>query len=99
MLLDTDCTSATLPELNTLPFTVNCYIDQTCTAVKCCQEISQLSTTMETEVTIDPCDFMLTVRIEKLQFKVTLFDYEWGKYYSLSFLTTHYKLFYIFFLK
>jgi hypothetical protein len=42
-------------------------------------DVGMLGVSMESEVKIDPCDFKLTVRIEKLTFEVTLFDYLWGK--------------------
>ena len=71
--------STHLWELETLPFNTNCYIGQTCTDILCCMDVGMLGVSMESEVKIDPCDFKLTVRIEKLTFEVTLFDYQWGK--------------------
>ncbi|CAG2247494.1 unnamed protein product [Mytilus edulis] len=58
---------------------MNCYIDQTCTAVQCCVDVTELGKALEIGINVDPCDFRLTVRIEKLSFDVTLFDYVWGK--------------------
>lgn len=58
---------------------MNCYIDQTCTAVQCCVDVTELGKALEIGINIDPCDFRLSVRIEKLSFEVTLFDYIWGE--------------------
>ncbi|XP_052083607.1 uncharacterized protein LOC127720908 [Mytilus californianus] len=58
---------------------MNCYIDQSCTAVQCCMDVNELGKSLEIGIKIDPCDFRLTVRIEKLSFDVTLYDYVWGK--------------------
>ncbi|XP_052081234.1 uncharacterized protein LOC127719258 [Mytilus californianus] len=71
-----------LQEIQNLPAlhdNMNCYIDQTCTAVQCCVDVTELGKALEIGINIDPCDFRLSVRIEKLSFDVTLFDYLWGK--------------------
>ncbi|VDI36613.1 Hypothetical predicted protein, partial [Mytilus galloprovincialis] len=72
-----DC-SQEIHNLPSLLSNMNCYIDQSCTAVHCCIDVNELGKSLEIGVKIDPCDFRLTVRIEKLSFDVTLYDYEWG---------------------
>ncbi|VDI13107.1 Hypothetical predicted protein, partial [Mytilus galloprovincialis] len=74
----TDC-SQEIRNLPSLLSNMNCYIDQSCTAVQCCIDVNELGKSLEIGVKIDPCDFRLTVRIEKLSFDVTLYDYMWGK--------------------
>ncbi|VDI15760.1 Hypothetical predicted protein [Mytilus galloprovincialis] len=79
----TDC-SQEIRNLPSLLSNMNCYIDQSCTAVQCCIDVNELGKSLEIGVEIDPCDFRLTVRIEKLSFEVTLHDYVWGKQESLD---------------
>ncbi|XP_071145134.1 uncharacterized protein [Mytilus edulis] len=74
----TDCPQE-IRNLPSLLSNMNCYIDQSCTAVQCCIDVNELGKSLEIGVKIDPCDFRLTVRIEKLSFDVTLYDYVWGK--------------------
>ncbi|CAG2253142.1 unnamed protein product [Mytilus edulis] len=74
----TDC-SQEIRNLPSLLSNMNCYIDQSCTSVQCCIDVNELGKSLEIGVKIDPCDFRLTVRIEKLSFDVTLHDYVWGK--------------------
>ncbi|CAG2204544.1 unnamed protein product [Mytilus edulis] len=72
-----DNCSQEIRNLPSLGSNMNCYIDQSCTAVQCCIDVNELGQSIEIGVEIDPCDFMLTVRIEKLNFDVTLYDYIW----------------------
>ncbi|XP_076086926.1 uncharacterized protein LOC143057501 [Mytilus galloprovincialis] len=72
----TDCSQG-IRNLPSLLSNMNCYIDQSCTAVQCCIDVNELGQSIEIGVEIDPCDFRLTVRIEKLSFDVTLYDYVW----------------------
>ncbi|XP_052083593.1 uncharacterized protein LOC127720891 [Mytilus californianus] len=74
----TDCPQE-MRNLPSLLSNMNCYIDQSCTAVQCCIDVNELGKSLEIGVKIDPCDFRLTVRIEKLSFDVTLYDYVWEK--------------------
>jgi hypothetical protein len=49
-------------------------------AFQCCQDIGVLSTTFETAIELDPCNFILRIRIEKLTFEIRFHDFSWGKY-------------------
>lgn len=62
-----------------LPRDVSCHVGESCTEISCCTETEIISRSLETKLIIDPCDFRLTVGIEKLSFDVDLFDFEWGK--------------------
>ncbi|XP_071123208.1 uncharacterized protein [Mytilus edulis] len=62
-----------------LPQDVSCHVRESCTEISCCTETEIISRSLETKLIIDPCDFRLTVGIEKLSFDVDLFDFEWGK--------------------
>ncbi|CAC5411203.1 unnamed protein product [Mytilus coruscus] len=63
---------------------MKCYIPPTCSFVRCCHEVGLLGTPMETELAIDSCNFELSVRIEKLEFKVPFHDYQWGVVQSMD---------------
>ena len=63
-----------------LPNNTNCYISSSCSAFQCCQDIGVLSTTFETAIELDPCNFILRIRIEKLTFEIRFHDFSWGKY-------------------
>jgi len=77
----------------TLPTNINCYVKPSCTNIVCCEDVDMLRRSFETEINIDPCDFKLTVRIERLRFDVPLFDYKWGTSFLFSSQTQH--IFYI----
>ncbi|VDI40563.1 Hypothetical predicted protein [Mytilus galloprovincialis] len=61
-----------------LPTNTHCYIPESCTSFKCCQDVDVISSTFETSIELDPCNFLLKIRIEKLTFDVTFFDFAWG---------------------
>lgn len=63
-----------------LPNNTHCYISPSCTAFKCCQDVTVLSSTLESSIELDPCNFILKIRIEKLMFEIRYFDFEWGEY-------------------
>lgn len=58
---------------------IKCYIPPNCNAIQCCHEVDLLITPMETQLSIDPCNFELKVRIEKLEFKIPFYKYDWSK--------------------
>lgn len=56
-----------------------CIVDDTCTGVKCCVEMSLLDRSFVYSVRLDACSFMLTVGIEKLTYNHSLIGYKFGK--------------------
>ena len=66
-----------LPSLSTQPIT--CHVDTSCGSLRCCINVASLSTTFTTRLEVDPCNYKMTVAIEKLVFSKDLFDYEWGQ--------------------
>ncbi|VDI36462.1 Hypothetical predicted protein, partial [Mytilus galloprovincialis] len=65
-----------------LPTNTHCYIPESCTSFKCCQDIEVISSTFETSIELDPCNFLLRIRIEKLAFDMTFFDFAWDFSYN-----------------
>jgi hypothetical protein len=47
--------------------------------VQCCVEVSALTSSFLTTLTINPCTFQMVVGIDQLRFSKNLFDYEWGQ--------------------
>ncbi|VDI33043.1 Hypothetical predicted protein, partial [Mytilus galloprovincialis] len=70
-----ECSASNLKDLPS--DIMKCYIPATCSFIRCCHEVGLLGTPMETELEIDSCNFELSVRIEKLEFKVPFYDYQW----------------------
>ncbi|XP_052067236.1 uncharacterized protein LOC127706620 [Mytilus californianus] len=62
----------------TIPQDVVCHVGELCTEISCCTETEIIARTLETKLIIDPCDFKLTIAIERLLFEVDLFHFEWG---------------------
>lgn len=59
---------------------LTCLIKDTCTSVSCCMDVNFLQRAFETYVTIDPCNYLLEVGIEKLYFNVSLNDFTFGRW-------------------
>lgn len=70
------CTSS-VPVLPTITDSV-CHLKADCTSVECCTDIGFLQRTFKTSVTLDPCNFLLTVSIERMTREITLTGYSWG---------------------
>lgn len=74
-LLDCQMAVSTTP----LSGDLTCLIKDTCTSVSCCMDVNFLQRAFETYVTIDPCNYLLEVGIEKLYFNVSLNDFTFGR--------------------
>ncbi|VDI45264.1 Hypothetical predicted protein [Mytilus galloprovincialis] len=62
----------------TIPQDVVCHVGELCTEISCCTETEIIARSLEVKLILDPCDFKLTVAIERLLFEVDLFHFEWG---------------------
>lgn len=75
----TECNGTLLTALPSLAGEdIVCYITSSCETVQCCINVPIISTTFNARLNVDPCNFLMTVEIEKLKFTKKLFDYEWG---------------------
>lgn len=73
-------------QLDELPSGTVCHIPKFCTGIECCVPVDLMKRNIHAYVYIHSCDYMLEIGIEKLQFKVDLFDFEWGTEKSISIL-------------
>lgn len=72
-----DCPKASAPVA--LPDKVSCLIPDICTGIDCCAEVDFLAgRSINTQVLLDPCQSIMSLNLEKMQYNVTLFDYEFG---------------------
>lgn len=65
--------------VQSLPQKVSCHVGESCTEISCCTDTEMIARSLETKLIIAPCDFKLTVGIDRLSFDVDLFDFEWGR--------------------
>ncbi|XP_052090897.1 uncharacterized protein LOC127727822 [Mytilus californianus] len=72
-----DCPSSDLSL--TLPSSVSCVVPTDCSALTCCTDIKLISRSISTHIAIDPCNYTMSISIEKLQVHVSLLKYTWGK--------------------
>lgn len=78
MIIFSGCTSSvTLPDISSVPSV--CHLDDTCTGVNCCLSPSLLSHSLNVRVSLDPCAFLMTVYLEKLQISVDQYNYTQGR--------------------
>ena len=56
-----------------------CIVEDTCTAVRCCVEMSLLDRSFVYSIKLDACSFVLSVGIEKLTHNHSLIGYKYGK--------------------
>lgn len=78
MIILSGCTSSvTLPDISSVPGV--CHLDDTCTGVNCCLSPSLLSHSLNVRVSLDPCAYLMTVYLEKLQINVDLYNYTQGR--------------------
>lgn len=60
---------------------VTCYVPSLCTAVDCCVEVPALDMSFHTFLSIDPCQYMLKIGIEKYSFQKSLDELSLGKFH------------------
>ena len=79
-LLFTDCDSD-ISGLGTLPSHMRCNLQEVCSGVVCCMEVDFLQRRIQANVTLDTCNHMLIVTVERLVVEIDLFGYQFGKSY------------------
>ena len=60
---------------------VSCYLPSLCTGFQCCVDVPDLNMSFNAYLSVDPCNYMLTVGIEKFTFNKSLDHYTFGKSY------------------
>ena len=77
LVIVSDCPKASVPAA--LSDKVACVIPDICTGIDCCAELYFLGgRTINTQVLLDPCQSVMSLNLEKMQYNITLFDYEFG---------------------
>ncbi|XP_033724553.1 uncharacterized protein LOC117314596 [Pecten maximus] len=71
----TDCFDVDLPDL---PSNLTCHLDSTCTGINCCVDVNFMQRSFNAYVKLEPCDYKISVGIEKLQFEKILRDFDFG---------------------
>lgn len=72
-----ECESTVL--LPPLPSSVSCHIPDSCTSIDCCAEVAFLGgRSINVQVLMDPCEAIMSLNIERMQYNITLFDYDFG---------------------
>ena len=59
-------------------------MEETCRGVQCCLDVDFISRSLQVQVNFDPCSYLMTFKIEKLQMTATLNEYEWGKWKQID---------------
>ena len=67
-----------IQDLPTLPSDTSCHIHNTCTGVTCCADVTLLDRPISAFLVLDSCSHILQLGIEKFQFNVSLFDFDFG---------------------
>ena len=65
--------------LPTLGDSTSCHLYDYCTGLTCCTEVDIIGRSINTYLTLDPCNRQLKVGIERLGLNVSLFDYSYGQ--------------------
>lgn len=62
-----------------LPSSVVCRLPKSCTGIDCCAQIGFLGRrTINIQVLLDPCEAIMSLNIENMQYNLTLMDYDFG---------------------
>ncbi|XP_071123205.1 uncharacterized protein [Mytilus edulis] len=80
----TNCRSRSVELLPLDDSVITCYLDETCLSLQCCREADFISKSFFVRVEIDPCNYLVTLQIEKLIINTTLNDYEWGRWTNMD---------------
>ncbi|KAK3102203.1 hypothetical protein FSP39_009587 [Pinctada imbricata] len=65
--------------LPTIPGNDTCHLYDYCTGVRCCVEVETLQRTIDFTLSLDPCNYRLTINIEKFSVEESLFTYTYGQ--------------------
>ncbi|CAC5374575.1 unnamed protein product [Mytilus coruscus] len=60
--------------------TITCNLDSSCRAIDCCLDVPVIKKSVHIFMNLDSCNYQLRVGIEKLQFNITLRDYQFGEW-------------------
>ncbi|XP_078340722.1 uncharacterized protein LOC144627472 [Crassostrea virginica] len=58
---------------------VSCYLPSICTGFHCCVDVPAINMSFNAYLSVDPCNYMLTVGIENFSFNKSLDYYTFGQ--------------------
>lgn len=58
---------------------VSCTVASSCTSIACCVPVPLIDKNVEINVDIDTCELTMTLRVERLNYSLSLIDYEFGR--------------------
>lgn len=76
--LDVDLVNRTLDARSAT--LVSCYLPSLCTGFHCCVNVPDLNMSFSAYLSVDPCNYLFTIGIEKFTFNKSLDHYTFGKY-------------------
>ncbi|XP_052083604.1 uncharacterized protein LOC127720904 [Mytilus californianus] len=56
-----------------------CHLYDYCTGITCCTTVEMIGRSINTYLTLDPCNKRMSIGIEKFTVNISLFDYDYGK--------------------
>ncbi|VDI03913.1 Hypothetical predicted protein, partial [Mytilus galloprovincialis] len=56
-----------------------CHLYDYCTGITCCTTVEMIGRSINTYLTLDPCNRKMSIGIEKFTINISLFDYDYGK--------------------
>lgn len=78
LLLFSDCSNTVA--LTKLDDPVSCLLSSECTYIECCVDVHFIPRSFMFYLHIDPCEYQITVGIEKFFRNISLINYRWGEY-------------------
>lgn len=57
---------------------INCQLSSNCTTLTCCMEDTVTRSYIQVQGSMDPCQFNLRLKIEKMTRDISLLNYTWG---------------------
>lgn len=81
--LDVDLVNRTLDARSAT--LVSCYLPSLCTGFHCCVNVPDLNMSFSAYISVDPCNYLFTIGIEKFTFNKSLDHYTFGKLWFMKY--------------
>lgn len=81
--LDVDLVNRTLDARSAT--LVSCYLPSLCTGFHCCVNVPDLNMSFSAYLSVDPCNYLFTIGIEKFTFNKSLDHYTFGKHWFMKY--------------
>jgi len=77
-----DCSS--LASVFDPPTWMSCSVSEECTRLHCCVFIEAINRSIDVELDIDTCNYMINVKIDDYHIRTSFFDFSWGEFKYLE---------------